>query len=433
MSATATTSKRGRKPTGTLVRNKTGYSAKVWAIVDGERIRITKPLGTDSLAAARKKLARLLGEADPEGLDLAAPETFEAAATRVYASRDTASAKHELSRLKRFAFPVLKGRRVTETKPTHVNDALEACKEAGKSRQTCQHLKQDISTVFAALKREGVIERNPVDDAEVPRYLATPKKERAVLTDEELGRYLQYDPPAGAPRKPVLERQVMACVARMFGGLRTGDLHAIRWETFDVPAFTQGWAPRQKSKLPQRLAVPEMLQPFLTAWWRQAGEPLTGPVFPARRGEAAGKHKRKASHAKAFRRDLQRAFGLEAARVKEVPRKNGRPRLEVSWYTARPMTAREHELFEVTPQTLPVDFHSWRRAYSQALGDAGVNAQQAKALAGHATMAAHERYLASANKLRVLPPEALPKLGISQIVRNEDFLRSEREGKPENS
>lgn len=402
----------GRKPTGTLVRNKTGYSAKIWTDVDGERVRITKALGTDSLAAAKKKLARLLAEEDPNALDLAAPETFAAAMARVYESRESKSRKVELSRLNRFAVPELGGRLVTKLNARHVNAALDACKAAGKSRQTCQHLKQDISTVFAALKREGVIERNPADDAEVPRFVDTTTKERAVLTDEELAVYLAYDPPAGAPRKPVLERQVMSCVSRMFGGLRTGDLHAIRWETFDLPNFTQGRAPRQKTKLPQRLDVPDLLRPFLTAWWELADKPSTGPVFPARRGETAGGHKRKASHAKAFRRDLQRAFGLEAAKVREVPRKNGRPRLEVTWYTARPMTARERELFTETPQSLPVDFHSWRRAYSQALGDAGVNAQQAKALAGHASMGAHERYLASADKLRVMPTEALPNLGV---------------------
>jgi hypothetical protein len=48
---------------------------------------------------------------------------------------------------------------------------------------------------------------------------------------------------------------------------------------------------------------------------------------------------------------------------------------------ARELTARERMLFEETATTLPVDFHSWRRAYCQALADADVNAQRAKALA----------------------------------------------------
>jgi hypothetical protein len=48
------------------------------------------------------------------------------------------------------------------------------------------------------------------------------------------------------------------------------------------------------------------------------------------------------------------------------------------------------------------------RAYCQALADAGVNAQQAKALAGHATEQAHERYLRASKKARELPAPARP-------------------------
>ena len=105
----------------------------------------------------------------------------------------------------------------------------------------------------------------------------------------------------------------MACVARMFGGLRTGDLHSLKWESFDVErgAFTWGWAPRRKTKRPQLLQVPEMLRPILRDWWERHGRPSEGLIFPARRGDRAGEEKRKVSHARAFRRDLRRAFGLE--------------------------------------------------------------------------------------------------------------------------
>lgn len=44
-------------------------------------------------------------------------------------------------------------------------------------------------------------------------------------------------------RRP--RRQVLACVYRMFGGLRTGDLHALRWnEHVDTDSFAVGIAPR---------------------------------------------------------------------------------------------------------------------------------------------------------------------------------------------
>jgi hypothetical protein len=130
----------GRKPTGTLVRNRRGYSAEIWITKDGERVRITKSLGTDSKAVARKKLARLLIESDPMAFDAAAPETFEDAALRVYAERQSVRLKDEISRVERFALPVLGPLRANAVAPRHINEVLGACKAAGKSRQTCQHL-----------------------------------------------------------------------------------------------------------------------------------------------------------------------------------------------------------------------------------------------------------------------------------------------------
>jgi hypothetical protein len=59
--------------------------------------------------------------------------------------------------------------------------------------------------------------------------------------------------------------------------------------------------------------------------------------------------KTKVRHARAFQRDLKRAFALEVW--------NAESRKFES--TARRMTQRERENFEETPYTLPVDFHSW--------------------------------------------------------------------------
>jgi hypothetical protein len=113
-------------------------------------------------------------------------------------------------------------------------------------------------------------------------------------------------------------------------------------------------------------------------------------VIFSRQRHAAAQDER--SHARAFRRDVRRAFGIEAwdaTKGEFVP--------------VREPTARERELFEPGDYTLPVDWHSWRRAYSQALADAGATAQQASALAGHASLSAHARYLAKAGTARQLP------------------------------
>jgi hypothetical protein len=131
--------------------------------------------------------------------------------------------------------------------------------------------------------------------------------------------------------------------------------------------------------------VPEMLRPILRDWWERHGRPTEGPIFPVRLGSRAGEYRGAQSHAEAFRRDLRRAFGVDCMRETETVRRNGRRLTKIEWIQARALTARERVLFEETATTLPVDLHSWRRAYCQALADADVTAQKAKALAGHST------------------------------------------------
>src|SRR5690606_20572399 len=127
----------------------------------------------------------------------------------------------------------------------------------------------------------------------LPKHAKVDRRERAVLSDDELVRYLSWQHPIEGQRGAVLERQTMACVSRMFGGLRLGDLKAIRWEAFTVDdgRFPTGWVPREKTARPQLLEVPEMLRPILRDWWERAGRPMEGPVFPVRRGKRAGEQR----------------------------------------------------------------------------------------------------------------------------------------------
>ena len=81
----------------------------------------------------------------------------------------------------------------------------------------------------------------------------------------------------------------------------------------------------------------------------------------------------------------------------------------------RQRTRRERQLFEPTEFTLPVDFHSWRRAYAQTLAEADVNAQQATALTGHASGSVHARYLRNGGQDAPPSPAALPVLDISRV------------------
>ena len=99
----------------------------------------------------------------------------------------------------------------------------------------------------------------------------------------------------------------------------------------------------------------------------------------------------------------------------------------------RPLTPRETELFEETEFTKPVDFHSFRRAFKQALAGAGVEMQTAMALSGASSPKAHQRYLANTAKARQLPAAALPNFSIvdaekkSPVPKNQAFLRAGEE------
>jgi integrase len=392
--------KTGRPATGSLVWTKAGWAARITTTVDGERVRVQRQLETTNKQAAQRKLERVLA-ADSPALPLPV-ETFQEPAERVNARRVTDGVRcagDELARLRLYAFPTFGETPAKSVSTGDVNEALDYCKARGKSRQTVAHLRQAVRIVFDALRREGEIATNPVDDAAMPRFRSEVRKERAVLTDEELVTYLAFVHPLKQHEMPVRERQTMACVARCFGGLRTGDLHGLDWSAFDVAqgAFEWGWAPRLKTKRPQLLEVPAMLRGILRDWWERHGRPSAGPVFPSRRGRRAGATKGKTSHALSFRRDLRRAFGVEGWNAEAG-----------EFQPARELTRRERELFEESDYTRPVDFHSWRRAFTQALADADVNAQQSSALAGHASLSAHARYLASSGKLRKVPSAALP-------------------------
>jgi integrase len=397
----------GRKRRGSLYWAKSGWRVRLTVDIDGVAVQKSFDLETTDKAVARIKQRRLAKQHAPAAV-LAAEakrlETVEEASRRVL-DRQKAEGlrtwKDREHRLEEYVFPEIGPLPVDKVRAADIRGVLEATKDLGKSRQTLIHIKTDLSTVFAELWRAEVIPENPVDRVVVPKATED-HRERAVLTDEELVRYLGWVHPDERFRMAVLERQTMACVARTFGGLRTRELHGLRWEALDAPEgrFAFGWAPRVKGGAPQLLAVPDILRPILRDWWERHGRPLQGPIFPVRRGKRAGTERAKHSHAHAFRRDLERARvadhepGCSTADGKRVCAAG----------------CRMGELLDGNAFRKPVDFHSWRRAYNQALAEANVNAQQAKALAGHSTLEAHQRYLANTAKMRTIPTEALPRL-----------------------
>ncbi len=430
----------GRPRTGGIFwRNGRAY-ARLTVDKDGVSVRVVRALKTDSKQVANAKLARLLNE-DITPEEAGRSELFQEAARRVAKAQTAAGKKSwagELARLEEHVFDALGPMLVKDIRARHITEALEnvtvqvrgSDKQVKASRQTLKNILSAVSVVLDDLWRKEQLPENVAKRVKLPKS-DRPVKERAVLTDFELARYLNWEHPdannekgPGPNQVAVLERQTMSCVARLFGGVRTGDLHALRWESLDATngRFGFGYAPRKKTERPQRLIVDEMLRPFLRRWWEHSGSPREGLVFPVLRD---GKHskaedkdeKHQVSHASALRTDLRRAFGVDVFKTEEITRKDGCKLMIHHWVEARKPTPRESELLKGNTHTLPVDFHSWRRAYCQSLADAGVNSQLAQALAGHSTEAAHHRYLLSSERARELPDAARPQIDLSKAQR----------------
>ena len=433
--------KSGPTARGQLVQLPSGnFSARVRITIDGERVRKRVDLGTQDRTVARRKLARLLElERQGDGAAVApagaAPLTFAEAAREALTRwegrawhdgrpRGLKSAKQRFAMLERYAFPLVADRPIPSFHVRDALDVLDAAAAHGLHPQTLLHLKNAMSAVFDPFVDRGVLAANPAKIARlraVEGVQTAPRRERAILTDDELAAYLAWTNPDERHAKATRERQVMAIVSRCFGGLRSGDLHGLRWDHFDPPHFTRGVALRRKTGTPQELEVPGVMRPALVAWWHEHGEPKTGLVFPALRGDRAGVgEKSGCSHAPELRRDLFRA-GVRRHECTwhpplvapswpaETINAAGRKRKASAPASCCPNLARD-PLFVDTATSRPVDFHSFRRAFASGLAFAGVNLQTAMRLAtSHAHAETHQRYVDKARALAV-PDAALPKL-----------------------
>jgi integrase len=414
----------GRPRRGQLVWRKSGWVARLTVVVDGERIRVCRPLGTDNKAVARRKLARLLeseGDTSPE--EAARPETFEEAARRIVANQGAEGHrtwKDRLARLQRLAFPEFGQLPVNEVRPPHIRQALDLGLSKGLSRRTLALVKIDVSTVLGELWRDEVIAVNPAAQVVVPKGAPCDDRERVVLTDEEFGAFMAC--PDITP-----ELHMMALASRTLGGMRTSDLHAWDWAHIDTVNWSGARVPRPKTKTKDRLALPPVLIPVLQAWWDAHGRPMAGPVFPVRKGPRAGERKRgKNSHALALREAVWMAGvvrplpGFEAAWMDlEAARRTK----DSEVIEAAELEAKRRCLIQSgSDEYKPLDFHSFRRAYNTALAGANVNVQIAMRLAGHRSASTHMRYVLFTDELSA-PAQALPILIKAPPVPKLDLRR----------
>ena len=410
----------GRRRTGTLRKRNGVYHTQVTVGSVGATTRQWYSLGTADEALALRRRERLTKDLaakkqlTPEDLAAAVPDvrkdwgTFREYADGWIAERradEVVSARDEERNLSAYVYPTIgnKTLRDGEVKPTDIKEVLRLAAAAGLSRETQRKIRGVMDRVFKHAIADGKLEDNPV--AKLPRRkrggksaaVGAVKKHRAILTDAEIAQYL-------ACTTVDDELQLMSLVARVEGGMRTGDINRWDWMHITTTDFATCIVLRSKTDEPQVLEIPEVLRERLRARWETAGRPSMGPVFPAQRGANKGGFRvsRGISFAARLRRDLRKA-GL------------GR-----------------HELFHETATTLPVDFHSFRRAFNTALATSGVNVQTAMKLAGHADERTHMRYVMNAPEMRRIPDAAIPKLGegapsryldrsalVRQVVRQE--------------
>src|SRR5580658_3581393 len=257
---------------------------------DGEK-RTERPLfalGTSDESLAKRKLARLVAlmAAGREVPDAVAG-TDAAESFKDYAEgwpeerkmRGVTSRVDERGWLEREVFRAIGKLPLCDVRPVHVRGILKQTAAKGLKRTSVRHVRGVMSRIFRSACEEELIESDPTQFVKVPKMREV-KKPRITLTDTEFANFVSY-PEAD------LELRMMSLVARCEGGMRTSDL-LWDWAQIDRESFAECTVPRAKTLTPQVLTIPEILAPFLQAWWEGQEKPASGPVFPARRGRHAG-------------------------------------------------------------------------------------------------------------------------------------------------
>jgi integrase len=398
-----------RKRTGTLVEKPSGFYARMWITRDGVERREFVNLETRDRTLAKRKMAKIQAMLDAGELvadakaSVQAQETVASYARSWWERREAAGvvmARDEKHNLEAHVLPVLgKTLALDRFNDVHAADVLEAARDKGLGHETVRKIRAVMSRMFKRAKRDKLIAVNPVTDVLMPEGLKKDKRPRVILSDDEIRTYL-----AASGRD--LELKMLVLVARTEGGMRTAELTRWDWAMLDLNGFAFCSIPRAKTGEIQQLEIPEVLRPFLRAWWVRSGSPTVGAVFPVRRGPNRGgfKKARGTSFAHRMRRDLFRA-GV----VRLVPVEG--PGGELLPNPADP-------LYFDTKVSRKLDFHSCRRGFNTALAEAGVNVQHAMHLASHSDAKTHMGYVMNTEAMRRIPVAAMPVLdaGLARIL-----------------
>lgn len=315
------------------------------------------------------------------------------------------------ARLADYVVPLLGDLSVGDITTGDVARVLDAMVRRQKARGTLHHALTDMSRVFAMLRREDAVRENPASRVGLPEEAEEDDRLPVILTEDELVRFRK--------RGFDSELDMMVLFVTDLAGHRTSDLHAACWDDCDTKRFRTITVRRPKTtdkrgrELRERRAIergkatgrratrafervlhgiPASVRAPLMAWWEKQGRPVTGPIFPVRKGPRAGAFKGdNISYARAFR-DALWAEGI----VRPLP----------GFETATGRDRRNHCALQVdTDTTRAADFHSLRRFFATALANAGVSEQDAMDLTGHSVASTHARYRGP--RLVEVPKQAL--------------------------
>ncbi len=447
----------GRPRKGSLeFRGKT-WHARLTVTIEGA-LRKWFDLGTDNKAVARRKLAKLVAEiakGNAPSIEAVAdaataPESMGDVITRIVTDQGREGLKtwaDRLSRLQRYALPEITHLAPSAVRAHHIKSILEGAGET-LSKQTVTHLRNDLSAVFGDLWRDEVIPENPVAKTRLPKKLRVDHRPRVQLNDREFAQFM-----ACADVTEALHLKALS--SRSFGGQRTSDLHAWDWSHFNLTTWETAkvYRPKTDGDVTQvaetelvELVLPEHLKTMLKAYGTTRSKPTSGPVFPVLAGERAGQKQGKRSHARELRAALWRAGvhrplpgfdaalvdlrNLEAALAAERAKgSKGKVRDLQRWRLRALDVAQELDAVQSDcDRTRCADFHSFRRSFNTALAAAGLNVQQAMALAGHRSAATHMLYVDLVQRGPLSMPEAAlpvlprigPKLAPTEAVANDD-------------
>jgi integrase len=387
----------GRPRKGTLELRGKSWHARFTVTVEGESMREWWDTLTNDERVARRRMAREQERrndgAVPTLAAASAEQTVDEYAAPFFASRrarGVSSVAYEEGLYAHVWRPAIGDKTLSSVTAADFNAVLDdaltgkllPAKRKGRKteskpygHQSLTHIRAVAFRIFQAAWREELIPRNRVANVGVPE-MEESRKPRAVLADSEI-KILCVHPDVDP------EIKMLVLLSRTIGGLRGGDLNHLDWSSFS-PGFATCTFVRRKTRKkkahPKTHEVPIAIRPVLAGWWAAHGQPATGPVFPARRGERAGAAKKTASYANRLRRELLKA-GVD-----------------------------RHELHHETPNSLPVDFHSTRRAFGIAAVGAGMTEQQIMKAGEWSSSQLVARY-SEAGRVHALPPSAVPDIG----------------------